>query len=114
MQNKKSNNFILVITTIDDLESAKKLSRSLVYDKLAGCINIIPKITSIYRWNDKIEEDEEFILFIKTEKSNYKEIENFIKKNHPYEVPEIISINIEGEEEYLRWLNDITGFQEEK
>ncbi len=113
MQNKKNNNFILIITTIDDLESAKKLSRSLVYNKLAGCINIIPEITSIYRWNDRIEEDEEFVLFIKTKESNYKEIENFIKNNHPYEVPEIISINIDGENEYLTWLNNITGFQEE-
>ncbi len=114
MRKKKNRDFIVVLTTIDDLESAKKLSRSLVYNKLAGCVNIIPDLISIYRWEGNIEEDNEFLLFIKTRKENYEEIEEFIKENHPYEVAEIISLNIEsGENEYLNWLYENTNYPEE-
>ena len=94
---------MLVITTIETLEDAKKIAKFLVDNRYAACVNIIPSIISIYYWDDKLNEDNEIMLFIKSAKS-FDELKNIIKKIHPYEVPEIIKIDIEGNEDYINYL----------
>ena len=83
-----------VITTIDTKEGAQKLARLLVEERLAACVQIIGPIESIYRWQGKIETAEEWQCVIKTKKDFYEKVEKFIKKHHPYEVPEIMAMDI--------------------
>ena len=99
--------FVIIFFSCPDQNSAKKLAHELVEKNLAACVNIIPKIESIYKWQGKIEKGKEILLIIKTKQDLYKKVEEFIIKNHPYDCPEIIMLPIkQGSEEYLRWLED--------
>ena len=105
---KIKKTFIVVYTTFPNVRVAKKIINGLIEKKLAACGNIF-KLSSIYIWRGKIEQCPEYGAFIKTTKKNYKKVERFVKKNHPYEVPEIISWTIErGLEEYLNWISKET------
>ncbi|KXA90720.1 hypothetical protein AKJ62_00110 [candidate division MSBL1 archaeon SCGC-AAA259D14] len=100
------NRYIQVITTVDEKEEAEMLSERLVERRLAGCVQIIGPITSTYWWNDKVENAEEWLCLIKSEKRLYDELERTVKDIHPYETPEIICIPIsQGSEKYLEWLS---------
>jgi len=102
------NEYSIIITTTQDKESAKKIARLLVEKKLAACGQMFP-IESIYFWKDKICEESETILFIKSRIELFEEIKAAIKENHAYEVPEIIQIPItNGLPEYLKWIDDCT------
>jgi len=94
------------------MESAKAISYSLVEKRLAACCSIIPGITSVYQWNDKVNEDSEILIMIK---SRYELIENIKKEilnQHPYDVPEIVSVEINnGSEQYLDWLKESTHYK---
>ena len=97
---------ILVLSTFPEGVSAKDTAEGLVNEKLAACVNIIPGVQSIFRWQDKIDNSNENILIIKTTNNLYSKLENRIKELHPYELPEIISVSIEnGLPEYLNWIN---------
>lgn len=99
--------YIIILCTAGSKENALKISNTLVKDKLAACVNIVPKITSVYCWKDEIVCDEEFLLIIKTKSQNYKIIESRILELHSYETPEIISIDIkEGSKNYLNWIKE--------
>ncbi len=99
----------VVFVTAPELQTAKKLAVGLVKKRLAACVNIIPGIQSIYRWQGRIHDDPEFLLVIKTRASAFKKLAEFIKKNHPAKVPEIISVPImEGTPDYMAWLADNT------
>ncbi|MCY0874280.1 divalent cation tolerance protein CutA [Acidianus infernus] len=96
---------IIVLTTISGLESGKKLARSLVEEKLAACVNIIPYVKSTYRWEGKVVEDDESLLIIKTDSSVKEKIIKRIKELHPYQLPEIITLDVTGGlENYLNWI----------
>ena len=98
--------YILVLCTINDKEKAKEIARKIVTDKLCACVNILPDVCSVYSWKEKLEEDNELLMIIKTRKSLFERLKNEISKLHPYEVPEIISVEIrDGNREYLEWLN---------
>ena len=100
--------YSLFITTTANKESAKKIARLLVERKLAACGQIFP-IESIYFWKEKICEENETMLFIKSRTALFDEIKTAIKENHSYEVPEIIQIPVtDGLPEYLGWINDCT------
>src|SRR5690242_8188604 len=85
---------LLVFSTFPDVQSAKRIGRILVEERLADCVNILPKIESVYRWEKKVEEAEETLCLIKTTIGQYQTLESRIKALHPYEVPEIIAINL--------------------
>lgn len=98
--------FIIVRTTTDNKEEAENLALSMVKNKLAACVQIYP-INSFYTWDDKIENDKEFMLEIKTTSDNFEKVRDFILKNHSYEVPEIIVLPIlYGSGEYLEWIQE--------
>ncbi|MFV2057836.1 MAG: divalent-cation tolerance protein CutA [Thiohalomonadales bacterium] len=99
--------FCLVLTTCPDKDSAHTVAHSLIEGRLAACVSILPPITSIYRWQGKIESNEELMLLIKTKNSQFSAIKEQILDVHPYELPEIISVPISnGLDQYLRWVAD--------
>jgi periplasmic divalent cation tolerance protein len=96
----------IVLTTAGSVDEARRIAEALVDRKLAACVNIVPKIVSIYRWKGKVEEAEEWILLIKTA-AGFGPVRDAILEMHSYELPECMSITIEdGSPEYLKWLED--------
>ena len=99
-------NPILILTTASTKTEADQIANKLVQEKLAACVNIIPNIKSIYRWKDKINEDSEYLLIIKTVKRVEEDVFENICKLHSYDTPEMISIPVTGgEKNYLNWLS---------
>ncbi len=100
---------IAILCTVPTFSVAQEIATELVTSELAACCNILPGVTSIYRWQGKVETDEELIMIIKSTEEKYKAIENSIKELHPYEVPEILSFQIkQGLGKYLHWINEVT------
>ena len=95
---------IVYITTSGVLES-KSIAKKLLENRLAGCINIIPSIESIYLWNGKIEEDSESIMVVKTKSVLVKELINMVENIHSYETPCVLEIPLNnGSKNYLKWM----------
>lgn len=95
-------------TAIYDEGKALEIAESLVKRKLAGCVQVLGPAKSFYLWKGELISDNEFLLFIKTKEKLYKRVEQVIKKMHTYDVPEILSFEInEGEKNYLEWLGGI-------
>ena len=96
---------LLVITNLADVGSAQALARALVSQRLAACVNLLPAVRSIYRWNDVVEEAAEVTLLIKTTTERYAELEQAIQALHPYELPEVIAMPVSaGLPAYLGWI----------
>jgi periplasmic divalent cation tolerance protein len=94
------------ITTKDEIE-ARKLAGLLLEQKRAACVNIVPRISTLYRWQGKIECGTESLMIVKTKSSLLHDIIALVKVNHSYQVPEIIALSIEGgSPDYLAWLED--------
>ena len=103
-------NEIVVFITASGEDEAVKIARSLVEARLAGCVNIIKNIRSIYRWEENVEDEQEVLMIVKTRKDLFHELMNKVKELHSYTVPETIALPIvEGSEDYLKWLRDVTG-----
>jgi periplasmic divalent cation tolerance protein len=100
---------LLVITNLPDRASAEKLAALLIERRLAACVNILAPCSSVYRWRGEIQHDEEHPLLIKTVQDRYTEVEATIRGNHPYELPEIIAVSINGGlPAYLQWVESET------
>ena len=98
---------IIVLSTCPDADTARRIGRSLVEEKLAACVNILPPMESIYRWKGVVESASEVLLIIKSTHWKYQLIEARILELHPYEVPEIISVRADsGHVPYLRWIEE--------
>jgi len=98
----------MAFVTAPDETVAKKLAKGLVENKLAACVNIIPSVTSVYEWEGKINEDSELILMIKTRTSRIDDVSKYVRENHGYDVPEVISAPIQnGNAAYLDWIGQI-------
>ncbi len=95
----------LVITNCPDEETANRIALAVVEAKLAACVNILPRVQSIYRWQGAVESAAEVPLLIKTTAAAYPALEAAIRESHPYDVPEIIALPITaGLPAYLNWL----------
>jgi periplasmic divalent cation tolerance protein len=98
---------LVVLTTVGNSGEGESLARSIVEAKLAACVQILPKMTSVYFWEGKVQTEPEHLLLIKTLEEKFDELSEFIKTNHSYEVPEIVAIDaVNVSEDYLRWLQD--------
>ena len=99
----------VIYSTIDTLEMAQIIARSLVEEKLVACVHILPRIESIYRWQGNIEEASECVLLAKTSERNVQKTIQKIRSLHPYEVPEIIVFPpVSGLKEYLEYVEEET------
>jgi len=100
-----SEESILVFSAFPDADTARRIGRTVVEEKLAACVNLLPQIESIYRWKGAIETASEVLALIKSTTWKYQLLEARIRELHPYEVPEIISVRIDaGHLEYVRWI----------
>jgi len=96
-----------VLTTVPVGSDATVLARKLVDERLAACVNILPVMTSVYRWKRRTEEEEERQLVIKTAQDRVTSLIARIRTLHPYAVPELLVIEVlGGSEDYLRWVHD--------
>ena len=101
--------YIIILSNTNSMDSAETIANFLVKEKLAACVNIVPKIKSIYTWQNKIEKEEEVLMLIKTKQSLFNPVKEKITLLHPYEVPEIISIDIkDGNKNYIDWIKNNT------
>jgi len=101
--------YIIILSTINELNKAKEISKHLLQKKLCACVNLIPKITSLYTWKNEFVEDNEILMLIKTKENLFEAVKNEINKLHPYETAEIISFEIKnGNKDYLNWIFENT------
>lgn len=101
--------FILVLTTVPDRDTAQTLADKFLNERLAACVTRTASCDSSYWWDGRITRDEEFMLFIKTRASLYSRLESRIQELHPYDVPEIIALPIfAGSKNYLDWIKEET------
>jgi periplasmic divalent cation tolerance protein len=95
----------IVLSTAGCEEQARKIARHLVENQLAACVNIVPRIESVYRWEGKVESNHEWLLVIKTTGKRFPAVRDAIRELHSYELPECIAISIEdGSTDYLEWI----------
>lgn len=98
--------YMQVLTTVDSTEEAERLGRSITGARLAACVQIVGPIRSLYWWQDKLDDAQEWLLLIKTTSDRLNELEQHIKANHSYDTPEITATQIPwGSAEYLSWIS---------
>ena len=98
--------YMQVLTTVDSTEEAERLGRSITGARLAACVQIVGPIRSLFWWQDKLDDAEEWLLLIKTTAERLDELERHIKANHSYDTPEITATRIPwGSAEYLGWIS---------
>lgn len=101
---------LVVLVTAPSMRTAQTIASKLVEERCAACVNIVPGVQSIYRWQGKIEKDAETLLIIKTQSCRLEAIQKCLETTHPDDVPECISLSIsDGSESYLRWLLEQTS-----
>ena len=98
-------NHLVILCTVPDRESGEKIAQSLVENRLAACVNLVPGLVSIYRWEGAVKKDSEVLMVIKTDGARFEAVRAAITKLHSYDVPEIIALPITaGDPNYLNWL----------
>jgi len=96
---------IIVVYISLPQDEVNRISQGLMDNRMAACINIIPRIESYYWWNDKVERDVESLLMIKTTKNKFESLRDWVVENHPYDLPEIIAVPLaEGHSDYMTWI----------
>ncbi len=101
--------YIIVLITAPNEEEAAGLGQTIVEERLAGCVNIIRSVRSIYRWQGRIEDDQEVLLIVKTKRALFERLQERVKELHSYSVPEIIALPVvKGSKQYLDWLGQET------
>ena len=102
-------NPVIIVSTFPSKQSVTSIAKLLVKKKLVACVNIT-KISSVYTWEEKIENRDEYLALFKTTKKNQLTLKKELKKLHPYDVPEIVEINVESiNQPYMKWLVDSTN-----
>ena len=98
----------VVLITAANEEQARSITRLLLNEKKAACVNIVPKVDSLFWWQGKLDSTQEVLLIVKTKVSLVSAIVETVKKIHSYEVPEVIALPIiAGNEDYLKWLDSV-------
>lgn len=98
---------LLVYVTVPDRACALDLARAAVEGRLAACANIVDGMTSLYRWEGRLQEDNELILLLKTRADMFEKLEEMLRERHPYECPCIVALPlVKGSAPYLDWIND--------
>jgi periplasmic divalent cation tolerance protein len=101
---------LVVLCTVGKAEDAEWIAREVVERRLAACVNVVPAVTSIYRWRGEVEKNEEILLVIKTRSERFEALREAIISMHSSEVPEVIALAVEaGHAPYLAWLDDAVG-----
>ena len=104
------SDFQIVLTTCGDRETAERIAHRLVEQRLAACVNILPGVQSVYRWQGAIQSESEVLLLIKTKVPLLREVQSTIVSLHSYEVPEFLVLSISGgSEAYMAWLETSLG-----
>ena len=97
----------IVLCTVPDADLGATLAQELVEDRLAACVNVVPGLTSVYRWQGAVQRDAECLLIIKTRCDRFAALRDALKARHPYELPEIIAVPVsDGLPAYLAWIDD--------
>lgn len=101
--------FIVVLITAATEEEAKSLGKKLVQQRLVACVNIIPKLRSIFQWEGKVAEEDECLMILKTQRFLFQRLEETVRADHSYDIPEIIALPITaGSQPYMSWVHDVT------
>jgi len=101
---------IVILSTASSEEEAAKLAQLLVDQRLAACVNILPRMRSFYRWQGAVESADEWLLVIKTSRALFSAVGVLLEKQHSYEIPEAIAIPVvDGAPNYLEWLDQSLG-----
>lgn len=110
VQTKGKTDFLVVHVTVPSEELGSDIASSLLMERLAACVNIIPSVKSVYRWKGKINKDSELMLEIKTKSDLFDSLVTAVKAKHPYEVPEVIAFPMQHvSESYGKWLSENMG-----
>lgn len=97
----------IVLTTCGDMQQATHIAHDLVGAGLAACVNIIPAVSSVYKWQGRVQTDNEVLLVVKSTRTQYTQIERRIRELHQYELPEIVAVPIvTGLNNYLQWIDE--------
>jgi periplasmic divalent cation tolerance protein len=96
----------IVLTTIGADADAAAIARTLIAERLAACVNILPPMTSVYRWKGNVEEDREQQMVIKTAPARVADLQARLRQLHPYELPEFLVLDATGSEAYLAWVGE--------
>jgi periplasmic divalent cation tolerance protein len=101
---------LLVLVTVPDAETGVRIGRILVEEHLAACVNLVPGLRSIYRWQGQLQDDNEALCLIKSRSTLYDRLRQRVEELHPYQVPEVIGVVPDaGNSPYLRWIWEATG-----
>ncbi len=101
---------LVVLCTCPDPGIAERLAGGLVEHNLAACVNILPQIRSIYRWQGELNNDSEALMVVKTTRAAYPGLQLWLQENHPYDVPEVLALPLEaGSPDYLAWVIEETA-----
>jgi periplasmic divalent cation tolerance protein len=99
----------LVLTTAGSHAEAKKIAHALVERRLAACVNIVPQIESVYRWQGNVETATEWLLLIKTQAGSFERVREAVKELHSYDLPECVMLEVSaGSNDYLNWIAEST------
>jgi len=100
---------VVVLVTAASRDEGETIGRALVADRLAACVNVVGPIRSIYRWQDAVEEADEWLLIVKARAADLPALDARVREVHSYDVPEVLALPVAGgSEAYLRWLADAT------
>jgi periplasmic divalent cation tolerance protein len=99
----------VVLTTTGSHDEARKIAHALVERRLAACVNIVPLIESVYRWQESVETAMEWLLLIKTQADSFERVRDAVQELHSYDLPECVMLEVAaGSQEYLKWLAEST------
>ncbi len=101
---------VVVLVTCATMEDATRIARHVVEGRQAACVNIVPQIRSIYRWEGAVQDEAEQLLLIKTTREMFEALSTAVREVHPYSVPEVVALPVtDGYDGYLRWVQENVG-----